>query len=707
MKCSPLTSSGGSRAGWRSGRVRIAAFRRLGLPLGIPEPALGRAGATEGNLQVRLLHALLKTGDLHDAIFNSSCFSSIATDPAGVIRSFNAGAERMLGYAAAEVTGTMTPADLTDPEDMAALAESLSLEFSMPVAPGFGTMAFKASRGIEDICALSYIRKDGRRCPAVVSVTALRDIRQVIVGYLLIGTENTPRKRAEQALLKAGALQSAIFNSANFSSIATDAGGVIQIFNVGAERMLGYGAHEVINRITPADISDPGELIARAETLSAELSTPITPGFEALVFKASRGIEDIYELTYIRKDGSRFPALVSVTALRDTQNLIIGYLLIGTDNTARKRAEEVQAQLHAQLQQAQKMDSLGCLAGGVAHDMNNVLGAILALASANLGTGTEPSPACQAFATIAKAAIRGGQVVKSLLNVARDSPAEVLDVDINALLQEEVRLLERTTLSKVGIEVDLAEDLRPIRGDGNALSHAFINLCVNSVEAMAEGGTLTLRTRNIENGWIEVLVADTGCGMSREVQEKALNPFFTTKEVGRGIGLGLSMVYRTVKLHHGQLEIQSEQGRGTRMRLRFPAVESRARTGDFVEDRLLERDKGALAVLLVDDDELVLSSVGGLLEVMGHKVTAVCSGEAALDLLEAGFNPDRVILDMNMPGIGGRGTLPLLRGLRPALRVLLATGRVDQTALDLVQAHPHVALLAKPFTKDELQMHLA
>jgi PAS domain S-box-containing protein len=176
----------------------------------------------------------------------------------------------------------------------------------------------------------------------VVSVTALRDAQDVIIGYLLIGTE-----------LKAGALQSAIFNSANFSSIATDAKGVIQIFNVGAERMLGYTAGEVMNKITPADISDPQELIARARALSVELATPITPGFEALVFKASRGIEDIYELTYIRKDGSRFPAVVSVTALRDAQDVIIGYLLIGTDNTARKLVEEEQKKSDQRLRDQQ------------------------------------------------------------------------------------------------------------------------------------------------------------------------------------------------------------------------------------------------------------------------------------------------------------------------------------------------------------------
>ncbi len=159
--------------------------------------------------------------------------------------------------------------------------------------------------------------------------------------------------RRQETLLKTGALQSAIFNSANFSSIATDAKGVIQIFNVGAERMLGYAAAEVMNKITPADISDPQEVIARAKALSVELGTPITPGFEALVFKASRGIEDIYELTYIRKDGSRFPAIVSVTALRDAQSAIIGYLLIGTDNTARKQVEAEQKKLDQRLRDQQ------------------------------------------------------------------------------------------------------------------------------------------------------------------------------------------------------------------------------------------------------------------------------------------------------------------------------------------------------------------
>src|ERR1700682_4092405 len=201
---------------------------------------------------------------------------------------------------------------------------------------------------LEDVVPKSSVFNDfelEHTFPVIGRRVMLLNARKLQAGHhgelLVLAMEDvTARKRAEEALLEAGALQSAIFNSANFSSIATDAKGVIQIFNVGAERMLGYTAAEVMNKLTPADISDPQEVIARAKALSVELATPITPGFEALVFKASCGIEDIYELTNTVRDWSRFPAVVSVTALRDAQDAIIGYLLIGTDNTARKQAEE-------------------------------------------------------------------------------------------------------------------------------------------------------------------------------------------------------------------------------------------------------------------------------------------------------------------------------------------------------------------------------
>src|SRR6187551_1799697 len=214
---------------------------------------------------------------------------------------------------------------------------------------------------LEDIVPKSSVFDDfelDHTFPVIGRRVMLLNARKLEAGQhgelLVLAMEDvTARKQAEDALLKAGALQNAIFNSANFSSIATDERGVIQIFNVGAERMLGYTAAEVMDTITPADISDPQEVIARAKALSIELGTSILPGFEALVFKASRGIEDIYELTYVRKDGSRLPAVVSVTALRDAQDAIIGYLLIGTDNTARKQVEADQKQLDQRLRDQQ------------------------------------------------------------------------------------------------------------------------------------------------------------------------------------------------------------------------------------------------------------------------------------------------------------------------------------------------------------------
>jgi PAS domain S-box-containing protein len=382
--------------------------------------------------------------------------------------------------------------------------------------------------------------------------------------------------------------------------------------------------------------------------------------------------------------------------------------LMGTiqDITDQKLAEQEFARLNAQLLQTQKMESLGILAGGVAHDMNNVLGAILALASAHQTLQPEGSKAHRAFETIHQAALRGGEMVKSLLNFARQTPTEKRSLDINTLIREEARLLERTTLAKVRLNLDLSPDLRTIHGDAGALAHTLMNLCINAVDAMDGSGTLTIATQNVGESWAEVRVEDTGCGMTPEVLDRALDPFFTTKETGKGTGLGLSLVYTTVKAHHGKLDIKSAPGEGTRISLLFPAEEAE---GPVAQPKPMADGKAtplALSLLLVDDDELVLTSTRMLVEILGHTVETAISGEEALDLLQQGLQPDAVILDMNMPGLGGKGTLPLLRARCPATPVLLATGRANQEALDLVAAHPHVTLLAKPFTIEDVQVRL-
>ena len=384
--------------------------------------------------------------------------------------------------------------------------------------------------------------------------------------YAQLQGEMTARKLAEEALFRAGALQRAIFNSTNFSSIATDANGIIQIFNVGAERMLGYTAAEVMNKITPADISDPQEVIARAKALSLELGIPIKPGFEALVFKASRGIEDIYELTKVRKDGSRFPAIVSVTALRDAQEAIIGYLLIGTDNTARKLAEEA-------LIRSEKLASVGRLAATITHEINNPLSSAL---NALFLVRTDPAlpQSVKSHLTIAEQELgRVAHITKQTLGFFREvgNPtavdlAEVLDsvLDIYGprLRDKEITVL-RSYRSKTGI--------RAVDGE---MRQVASNILANSFDALSQGGKLHMRLFGPQairgaRRMVRMTIADDGAGIAAENLKRIFEPFFTTKQ-SIGTGLGLWVTSELVKKHGGRMRLRSRLGKGTVVTIWLP-----------------------------------------------------------------------------------------------------------------------------------------
>ena len=563
--------------------------------------------------------ALLKAGALQNAIFNSANFSSIATDAKGVIQIFNVGAEHMLGYAAIEVMNRITPADISDPEEVIARAKALSAELGTAITPGFEALVFKASRGIEDIYELTYIRKDGSRFPAVVSVTALRDAQDTIIGYLLIGTDNTARKLAEAALLKAGALQRAIFDSANFSSIATDAKGVIQIFNVGAEHMLGYNATEVMNQITPADISDPEELIARASALSAELGTPIAPGFEALVFKASRGIEDIYELTYIRKDGSRFPAVVSVTALRDAHETIIGYLLIGTDNTVRRQLAMALAEKEAELRrQARELETLNdklaqanadlqlenaerrraeievrglneglesrvvtrtaeiaavnreleAFAYSVSHDLRAPLRHMTGFSQVLLEDygGVLDETAKDFLQRISRASVHMGHLIDGLLALSRVSRGDLerMEVDLSAIAHT---IAQRFCLAEPSrtVAITIAPHMH-VRADARLMFLLLQNLLSNAWKFTGNTPDAAIEFGEVErDGQMVCFLRDNGAGFDMAYVGKLFAPFqrlHTTAEF-EGTGIGLATVARIVSRHRGKISIESAIGAGT------------------------------------------------------------------------------------------------------------------------------------------------
>ena len=282
------------------------------------------------------------------------------------------------------------------------------------------------------------------------------------------------------------------------------------------------------------------------------------------------GSAETWDLRMVRQDGTPFWAHLDAAPAWEADGPRVLRVTMG-DISALKLAENREQRLEIELQHAQNMESLGAQTGSIAHDMNNVLGAILGMASANLDTQPDGSPACHAFDVITKAAERGVMLVRSLKSLASRHPAEARELDLNVILQDDVRLLEHTTFNKYRLETAFEGGLNPILGDANALSNAFMNLLINSVEAMVPGGTLTIRTRNLESYQVEIQVEDTGTGMSAETMTKALEPYFTTKEVG-GAGLGLSIVESTVKAHHGQVEIESEPEHGTRVILRFPAL---------------------------------------------------------------------------------------------------------------------------------------
>ncbi|NNM53312.1 MAG: GAF domain-containing protein [Spirochaetales bacterium] len=372
---------------------------------------------------------------------------------------------------------------------------------------------------------------------------------------------------------------------------------------------------------------------------------------------------------------------------------------------AQRRAEEERRVLEARLAQVERLESLGSLAGGVAHDMNNVLGAILNTV-ATLRAVPEGGSWEQALTTVTQACLRGRSVVQHLLYFAQKGLQHEVAVNLNDLVNEVVDLLKHTTLQKIHFSLDL-QNLPCVQADPSALTHALMNLCVNAVDAMPEGGTITITTRQLHG--IDLSVRDTGLGMTSEVLSHAMDPFFTTKELGKGTGLGLSQVFGTMRAHEGQLTLESFPGQGTTATMHFPTSRTLNQDGRCFETPPEDAETPgqlSLKVLLVDDDPLIRDSLIELLELLGHSPTAAAGGQEALNLLGAGYESDVIILDMNMPGMNGAQTLAKIQEIRPSQAVLVTTGYTESDLGDLAK-HGKVMSLSKPFTAKELRTALA
>jgi PAS domain S-box-containing protein len=381
--------------------------------------------------------------------------------------------------------------------------------------------------------------------------------------------------------------------------------------------------------------------------------------------------------------------------------------LIGTiqDITERKKTEEEKAKLEAQLQQAQKMESLGILVAGVAHNINNVLAIIMGTASFREQSVIEPSD-LKAYKTIGNACKRGRDVVRSLMQFARPSFSNQAPIELHALIKEVCILLENTTSNRIKIIQTFSKEPSWISGDAGTINHALLNLCLNSVDAMPNGGTLSLRTTIPENEWVEVSVEDNGTGIAPEVLVQVMEPFYTTKGMGKGTGLGLSMTYGVIKAHGGSIDIASQPGQGTIVKLRFPRipapVESEPEFANAPAPSL-----GSMKVFLVDDDEDIRLLMTRMLKKAGvGAVETAASGEEALEKLLSGELPDVLILDQNMPGMRGDQLMARVRDRYSDLPILFSSGQPDIESWAILN-QPKVALISKPFTMDEIQAKLA
>jgi PAS domain S-box-containing protein len=636
----------------------------------------------------RAEQALLKTGALQRAIFNSANFSSIATDAKGVIQIFNVGAERMLGYTAAEVMNTITPADISDPQEVIARAKALSVELGTPITPGFEALVFKASRGIEDIYELTYIRKDGSRFPAVVSVTALRDAQDAIIGYLLIGTDNTARQRAAGELQR---LQSAALNAAADAIVIADRAGVIAWVNPAFTRLTGYTAEEALGKLLRNLIrSDDNNALAFFDECWATI----------LAGHTWRG-----QMVNLRKDGRPYTEDQVVTPILDASGAITHFIAIKEDITER-------LQLEAQYRQSQKMDSVGQLASGIAHDFNNLLTVINGMSELVLAQITPANPMFADVQEIGRSGERAAVLTRQLLAFSRQQILETRVVSLDVVVAGMESLLRRLLGEDIDLVVVSTPGLGRVKADPGQLEQVITNLAVNARDAMPQGGHLTIETHNVtldedaapqhgvampSGSYVVLAVSDSGVGMDEVTRASIFEPFFTTKAPGKGTGLGLSTVEGIVKQSDGFIRVYSEVGKGTSFKIFLPQVTEAGRP-----DRpapIVVSMSGTEIILLAEDNAGLRSLVTRVLEPAGYTVLGAATGDDALHVLERHDGPVHLLLsDVVMPGMSGRHLAEQLTQTCPEMKVLYMSGYTSDTIVRHGVLEAQMPFLNKPFT---------
>ncbi|CAN7329466.1 PAS domain-containing sensor histidine kinase [Pseudoduganella sp. LjRoot289] len=550
-----------------------------------------RPGLSAGHLEFKRQANLLKTGALQDAIFNSAYFSSIATDERGVIQIFNVGAERMLGYQALDVLNRITPADISDPLELIARAATLSEELDTPISPGFDALVFKASRGIEDIYELTYIRQDGSRFPAIVSVTALRNAREDIIGYLLIGTDNTARKQVEaaQAVLDQRLRDQQFYTRSLIESnidalMMTDPQGIISDVNQQMIELTGCSRDELIGAPSRTFFTEP----ALADT--------------AIQRVLSEDKVRDYELTVRARNGLETVVSFNAATFHDRDSKLQGVFAAARDVTERKRFERALEDKNIELEHASRMKSE--FLATMSHELRTPLNAIIGFSEA-LKDGLMGETSALQHESIDDI-FSSGQHLLSLINDILDlskveagmMALELEAVDLRSLLQNSLAIVrEKAAAQHIGLELDIGEGLGVVQLDVRKTKQIVYNLLSNAVKFSANGGPVQLCARRVQrdgvgrlkgdwpvhrfpqadneyNDFVEICVSDHGIGISQDNMGRLFQAFSqidsSLARKFEGTGLGLAMVKQLAELQGGAVAVSSAERKGSRFAVWLP-----------------------------------------------------------------------------------------------------------------------------------------
>jgi PAS domain S-box-containing protein len=610
-------------------------------------------------------------------------------DPDVRVVSWNPGAERIKGYGADEIIGQHFSCFYT-PEDRAAGVPTEALNKAVTT----GRFATEAWR----------VRKDGSRFWAAVVIDPIREGGQLI-GFAKITRDMTEQRAAHLAALESERRFRLLVQSVtDYAIYMLDPDGYVANWNPGAARIKGYTAAEIVGGhfsrfYTPED---------RDQRLP----------WKALEQARQNGRYEA-EGWRVRKDGTRFWASAVIDAIRDDDGELIGFAKITRDLTERRATQLQLEQSREQLFQAQKMEAVGQLTGGLAHDFNNLLTGIsgsLELLRMRLAQG-RMADLDRYIASAQGATSRAASLTHRLLAFARRQTLDPKPSNANKLIAGMEDLIQRTVGPAIKIETVLGIGTWPILCDPNQLESAILNLCINARDAMPDGGRLTIETANSSvdqadarardmtaGQYVAICVTDTGAGMSPQVMARAFDPFYTTKPTGQGTGLGLSMVYGFAKQSGGQVRLYSEIDQGTTVRLYLPR-----HSGDMDEEvdqqtrELVPHAEANETVLLVDDEATIRMVVTDVLNELGYSVIEASDSASGLRILQSEVRIDLLITDVGLPGgLNGRQMADAARDKRPALKVLFITGYAENAVIGSGRLHPGMHVLAKPFAMDQL-----